>query len=787
MVKIPALELEGQNWKFYRAKYLEAAATYYCLDVLGGRPDDGTDDWEEGNALLCSLFMETIPASIYYRIRLKSAHQIYNHLAKHFRDNDPIQELCAKKFAARANKDKRYSSAESPTSENAATGADWEDPPTKDLNRGTEDVNDRNVGREDPRTSFEASAKGTSAECANGTLVLLTGEPHETQNVPRNSLPLTLRLPIDGKPGECKQEAANGVVTAERTKGTVGMAEPNETDADVDGKAALGRELAERVQGVGEGDETEREHESQLQQTNCKANRQRNGNANMNVPNTYGLPLVGEWEVCASGRLSCESGTSERASAGELEMPTECCQQLCMAHGDPGRGVEPADVSNKMETLIIVSIVSEEPGGGGIPRVHLRGASWRTGDANGVGNRTEGSTGQANVSRARADASNVPNRAETDGMSCDEGAGTYLSVRNAKRVVHATDGVGSQSDASIGHSDVPCVDTDAITPANATEIVSTTPRRKKPPDSPMETARQRSDAPDRCGSHTDASSARTHAYCIGNDMETATNETEIVRSHQVKRKSQDSPNGRDIATPELPGRWRKVSIGGGDVYVLLNTPIAVPTRQVVFGRVESGVKAIAPSVEVERAVEGDGNRYGGDGDGGSTTSSGNANSKRVGAALLAAKSQYTRYRPRSRRNDLPMSSRPPIHLESRLYGHVRRRRRRGRLKIERINCNQVSQTPEVETTYLGRAHAMQPPGNTPNRAYGTYRPRRRRGRIKSAPTNVSRTRNGGNAYLRRDNAIRLMWRPKRQIRRLNKLTFKYRMPGEPWRDAGDYG
>jgi len=107
MVKIPALELDGQNWKIYRAKYLEAAATYYCLDVLGGRPDDGTDDWEEGNALLCSLFMETIPASIYYRIHLKSAHQIYNYLAKCFRDNDPIQELCAKKFVTRANEDKR--------------------------------------------------------------------------------------------------------------------------------------------------------------------------------------------------------------------------------------------------------------------------------------------------------------------------------------------------------------------------------------------------------------------------------------------------------------------------------------------------------------------------------------------------------------------------------------------------------------------------------------------------------------------------------------------------------
>ena len=66
MVNIPELALDRQNWKFYRAKYLEAAATNYCLDILGGRLDNGTDDWEEANALLCDLFMETIPASIYF-------------------------------------------------------------------------------------------------------------------------------------------------------------------------------------------------------------------------------------------------------------------------------------------------------------------------------------------------------------------------------------------------------------------------------------------------------------------------------------------------------------------------------------------------------------------------------------------------------------------------------------------------------------------------------------------------------------------------------------------------
>ena len=42
MVKIPALELDRQNWKIYRAKYLDFAATENLLSVIAG--------WESDNA-----------------------------------------------------------------------------------------------------------------------------------------------------------------------------------------------------------------------------------------------------------------------------------------------------------------------------------------------------------------------------------------------------------------------------------------------------------------------------------------------------------------------------------------------------------------------------------------------------------------------------------------------------------------------------------------------------------------------------------------------------------------
>ena len=784
--------------------------------MLGGRPDDGTDDWEEGNALLCSLFMETIPASIYYRIRLNTAHENYKYLAKCFRNNDPIEVLCAKKFAARTNEAKRDPSAEIPTSENAATGADREDPPTKDLTRGIEDVDDRNVGRtEDPHTSLEASAKGTSAESA-GTTVQLESAPHETQDQPQDSPQVTPRLPTKGKPSECKREVVESVVTAEHTIGTVETAEPRETIADVnrtallgrdlaeracgvdeggrkvadvDGKAALGRELAERVHVVDEGTKMERGRQSRLQQTNCEANGQRNANANANIPNAHGLPLEGEWEVYASGGLmnsseGCNGGAGERASVDDMD-------------GDPGRELERIDAQNELTQLLTTTVEPYVNDGDTNACVHLKCTSWRAGDTNGVGDRTDGSKGQADVSRGRADESkgwtdtlDVANGAETTGVSHGDGAGTYLSVRDAKRVVNATDGVGSQLDASSGHWDVPSVETDAITPENAPENVSIPRKREKPPDSPMETAKRTPDVPNGSGSHADASSVHTDTHCVGNETETTENAPKNVRTRRIERKAENSPNGRDIATPEVPSRWRKVSIGGGDVYVPCNAPVAAietTSRWIVFGRVESGVEAIAPSVKGERAGDGDGDRYEGDGDVDGTTSSGHIDSSRVEEALLATESQHTRSSRILRRNDLPVSSRPPVQRERRPYGSVRRRRRRGRLKIERINEDQVSQTQQVETTHLRRAHAVQPLGNDPKRAYGVVRPRHRRGRIKIAPTNVSRTRNGGNAYLGRVIAIWSTRRPKKRIRRVKKLTFEYRKQGEPWRDDGDYG
>jgi len=90
---------------------------------------------------------------------------------------------------------------------------------------------------------------GRSAECADGTLVLLEGASHEPRDEPQDSLRATprRRLPIEKEPCVCEQEAEESVVTTK----------PPEMIANVDGMASLGGEPAERTCGIADkGDET---------------------------------------------------------------------------------------------------------------------------------------------------------------------------------------------------------------------------------------------------------------------------------------------------------------------------------------------------------------------------------------------------------------------------------------------------------------------------------------------------------------------------------------------------
>ena len=159
---------------------------------------------------------------------------------------------------------------------------------------------------------------------------------HETQTELHSSLPLTPRLPIDGEPNECKQEAADSVVTAGHMNQMVEMAEPQ--IVDVDRTALLGGEPAERVHIVNEGDKTERKPQAQLQQTNllCRGICQHSENTKETVPIANGLPLEGEWTVYASSEAS-DPRSNENGLNAAVEDADASCEQARLAEVD---GVE---------------------------------------------------------------------------------------------------------------------------------------------------------------------------------------------------------------------------------------------------------------------------------------------------------------------------------------------------------------------------------------------------------------------------------------------------------------
>ena len=493
-------------------KIVEAAATDITdlLGVLAGwEPDNGSYDWECQDAILKWTFYTSVSISILRPIwKLDTMHEIFKYLAKHFRDNEPIP--CANEFQRTGTAAVVETSENYPTSANAATEQHVDAKPdeddlttTKALTQGTEDVNNGNVGRQDPRTKAEASVQGTSAKCTETTpVVLKSALPHETQTKLQNSLPLTPRPPIEGEPSRCKQEAAESVVTTGRANRTVETAEPTEI-ADVDGMALLGRELVERARGIGEGDETEREAQSRLQESKllCGEIDQHSGIANGDIPITNRLPLEGEWTLYASGETSNPNGNTDASNAAIecVDSPSESRvaedtprvelegrkggmsegASVDEAGGNAGHGTGPTDTSNELTELVTLSIKSEDPHSGGIPCVHLRGTTWHAGDANGIGDQVDTSRGRTDELRGQVDSLSTSNSAGTECMSHRDNAETYLSVGDAKHLVKEMDGVESHADVSTGHGDIPNVETNANSPAKAPDNVSIPQKKDK--------------------------------------------------------------------------------------------------------------------------------------------------------------------------------------------------------------------------------------------------------------------------------------------------------------------
>ena len=187
----------------------------------------------------------------------------------------------------------------------------------------------------------------------------------------------------------------------------------------------------------------------------------------------------------------CEKGARESASVDEAETavwtPAKCCQELGMVDGDTDCRVKPMDVLIESETLVVVSIELEGPDGGDILCICLRGTCMQPGNVNGLGCQTDGTRGLTDGLGAQADASNVSSNPEMADISHADGAETYLRLEDAKRLVYETDGARIHMNTLTGHGDVANVNMYVVKPTNKTGNVRTCQIRRKTENSPNAT------------------------------------------------------------------------------------------------------------------------------------------------------------------------------------------------------------------------------------------------------------------------------------------------------------
>ena len=105
MVEIPALELNRQNWKIYRMRILEVAATLKVLEVLiGSEKDNRSDYWLGRDMKARFLLYPMLPPQLLNSIlQLDTAHEMFVYLEHKFHDTDPIERDSERKVETCAN------------------------------------------------------------------------------------------------------------------------------------------------------------------------------------------------------------------------------------------------------------------------------------------------------------------------------------------------------------------------------------------------------------------------------------------------------------------------------------------------------------------------------------------------------------------------------------------------------------------------------------------------------------------------------------------------------------
>ena len=266
-----------------------------------------------------------------------------------------------------------------------------------------------------------------------------------------------------------------------------------------------------------------------------------------------------------------------------------------------------------------------------------------------------------------------------------------------------TDGSGNIADASTTCTGIQSDLNGVRRTAKTRETVSKTLIKPKLPNSPVGTKIWRIGEADGSGNHADGSNVCRDTQRAATDTKTAENASNNVKTCQVRPRRPNSPCRVEIEMVKLPERRKQVSNHGNDGYAPQNTPIKsldTRIRKIVFGQ---SLEVLGMDENVEAPVEGEKDGGGDDehdGDVDGTISSGDVDSNRVEAVRLTAESQQTHNNARTWQNDLPVSPGQPANP---FHGVPRTSRQRRTITFKPRN---ISQMCKVKLTYLGRANAM---------------------------------------------------------------------------------
>ena len=285
--------------------------------------------------------------------------------------------------------------------------------------------------------------------------------------------------------------------------------------------------------------------------------------AQTDAPNTSNRP--------ETAGMSNGKGAETYLGAGDAKR-VMCEMDGLGSHADMSDGHLdiPSIETNALIPIIAPETVSTCPTEVKLPDIPDSTANWTL-------NESDGPRGHADRSSACTHAYSVAYNVETARDEAETISTCPIESKPPDPPTKGTNGCANKTNGSRSTPRTLNMRTHSITPANEAGTISMRQIGSKWPNSPSEAARQTLHELNAIGDHMDMPTVHTDAHSVEMAMETATDRSKRIRTHQNGEQMQYSPETHEIMTPKHIYRRRKVSAGDNDVYALWNVPVEAPS------------------------------------------------------------------------------------------------------------------------------------------------------------------------------------------------------------------